>query len=1427
MADYNQNHFSVDPALANRLASIKESIWLRIGTMQSSMNDRERALEAFERVLTVNPSNVRAMTQAGAVLAKKECYPQAVAYLQKAISADSSCGEAWAVLAHCYVMTDDLQKAYQAYQSALCHLPNPRDPNLWYGIGLLYDRYGSLDNALEAFLAVLSISPNFERADEVCFCIGIIFKEQQNFDEALKYFNKVVVAANPPPPLTRADGWYQIGHVNELKRDIPAALQMYKHALAENPKHPKTLQNFGWLEHQHNNNSPEAIRLLKMSTELDASDGQTWYLLGRVYMALREFRQAYDAYQQAVYRDGRNATFWCSIGVLYYQMNQYRDAMDAYSRAIRLNPYVSEVWYDLGTLYESCAQNSDAIDAYRRAAELAPDNTQITQRLQVLETSVNTAHPQQSAQHSSVPQATQQMPPVQMQPDLRHSNQPHHQGINPVLGRPMPSAMQQQQQPHSLGQKLPPHAGLPPTQLPATQQPGHPSVIPPPSAVHATSSLPQRSAHMEMSPIPSIHSQAVNHTQQPTRAGPFSQDTRLPAPPTAAPLSLPQGSNHVSQTLHPQQTTSTLPSQGIGAVPPPQQQQQDSMNSTHQRSMALSSSRLQPLNPMSTGQDHANNRSNSHLGHGSTLQPIHHHHQQQSNHLPQLSTTQPPVPSAAQSTHNPSEQRLQINTNTQTQSHAPVHPASHGVQAAPPLITRSQSQNIPTLNQVPDTARVNQHHVGGALPRIHALPQLKSLPNLPQRDGNHQERLSGPPMSNAASGDQHRQDLHTQSSQYNATGRKIFNHSAEPTKPTSVRPEGEDRAPSYGATPNDTLPGSRPSYNVNQNAGVIPPRNGNPPIREQVTDSNNPHGPTRSMSSRDITQTDARNGQRRMEDDNRMSNDRGRMDMHQQSVHQEREKLPVPDRLQNLSTMQSRQQLNDANRPPASSPNVGGGNNANVRPSLPPLSRNATIGGVTHDEKEGSSIAVGASSLTKFGKAAVRTPVTPSNNTVTPASLPSPLPTRKNSGNGNVLHGARSPRINKSAPIPSFKSVMNPQSVPVQMESVPSPSSLPVLPELSSHSNSIADKTSPREKGAESVNRRASNVPLSSMKSEDKIGNGKLQVSKEDDALLNKSQVGLLRSAPAPVQKEPDRKENEEGSRGGTSKDPEMSVGVKRESSVQDDLGRTAKRPRLHDMNDGKSYSYDGEGKDGKMTIDNTSDGKANDVAKGGGLTTTPKTDIPSFKEIKADLRASSNSQLGDSDNLRKRDNSGRQNETDRGKPHPMGGQVIDLPRLSTPLSKVGGPPQLSGNTPLPSFQRERMNLAASRGGAGSTAVKTSSTDASTPRSTHPFALRSAPVPPLANLNSHASTSRGLAGNGSGKVSQGVTENGSRRSSENKSDGVPTPGSREHVTSDRMANGDVQKGKTALINPEARSASEVNGKEDKQSSRAEIHTTAT
>ncbi|KAJ7771950.1 TPR-like protein [Mycena maculata] len=377
------------PSAIHKLTTANEQTWLLIGRVAEQMGDLEHALSAYENALRHNPMSLSGLTQVAGIARIKENYPKAIEFFQRVLGLQEENGEVWSALGHCYLMQDDLQKAYSAYQQALYLLPNPKeDPKLWYGIGILYDRYGSLDHAEEAFSSVLRMDKDldFDKANEILFRLGIIYKQQGKYEDSLGCFDRIL--RNPPSPLAHADIWFQIGHVYEQQKDHVSAKDAYERVVTDNPSHAKVLQQLGWLYHQDGSsfqNQDLAIQYLTKSLEADPSDAQSWYLLGRAYMAGQKYNKAYEAYQQAVYRDGRNPTFWCSIGVLYFQINQYRDALDAYSRAIRINPYISEVWFDLGSLYESCNnQISDAIDAYARASELDPSNPVISQRLALL-----------------------------------------------------------------------------------------------------------------------------------------------------------------------------------------------------------------------------------------------------------------------------------------------------------------------------------------------------------------------------------------------------------------------------------------------------------------------------------------------------------------------------------------------------------------------------------------------------------------------------------------------------------------------------------------------------------------------------------------------------------------------------------------------------------------------------------------------------------------------------------------------------------------------------------------------------------------------------------------------------------------------------------------------------------------------------------
>jgi glucose repression mediator protein len=371
---------------AHQINAMNETVWLHIGSLAEVLRVPEEAMHAYEKALQANPQSIQAMNSIGLLLKGREVFDKALDFFRTIVHIEPTNGEAWGNLGHCFLMVENLQKAYDAYQQALVNLRDPKDPMLWYGIGILYDRYGSYDYAEEAFSQVMHFAPDFEKANEIYFRLGIIYKQQSKYNQSLDCFKYIV--NSPPGPLTQEDIWFQIGHVHEQQKDFDSAKAAYQRVLDHSPHHAKVLQQLGWLHHQQSNayeTQDRAIGYLEKSVASDNSDAQSWYLLGRCYMSQQKYPKAYEAYQQAVYRDGKNPTFWCSIGVLYYQINQYRDALDAYSRAIRFNPYISEVWYDLGTLYESCNnQTTDALDAYQRAAELDPTNPHIKARLQLL-----------------------------------------------------------------------------------------------------------------------------------------------------------------------------------------------------------------------------------------------------------------------------------------------------------------------------------------------------------------------------------------------------------------------------------------------------------------------------------------------------------------------------------------------------------------------------------------------------------------------------------------------------------------------------------------------------------------------------------------------------------------------------------------------------------------------------------------------------------------------------------------------------------------------------------------------------------------------------------------------------------------------------------------------------------------------------------
>jgi len=206
-------------AMSRQLTQCNEEAWLSLGRIAEMMGDDENTLLSYEKALSHNRMNPNTLYAIGCVYEKQENYTKAVDCYRSLVAIHDQNSEAWGRLGHCYLMINDLTSAHSAYQYAMHNnTMSQKDPNLWFGIGKLYERLGTLDHAEESYEAVLRFEPDFNTAFEVKLKLGIIAKQKGKWDIALERL-KLVLGDCQTNDMS-SDVWTQIGHVYEMRDEV-------------------------------------------------------------------------------------------------------------------------------------------------------------------------------------------------------------------------------------------------------------------------------------------------------------------------------------------------------------------------------------------------------------------------------------------------------------------------------------------------------------------------------------------------------------------------------------------------------------------------------------------------------------------------------------------------------------------------------------------------------------------------------------------------------------------------------------------------------------------------------------------------------------------------------------------------------------------------------------------------------------------------------------------------------------------------------------------------------------------------------------------------------------------------------------------------------------------------------------------------------
>ena len=181
--------------------------------------------------------------------------------------------------------------------------------------------------------------------------LGVLYKENNNFNDAIKSFKKSI-ELNPKHSMA----FYELGVVCEKEKNYDDAIKNYT----------------------------ESLRI-KENTEAFQS-------LGVCYLKKGMLKEAYRNLVKAMLLNPNKYTIYNNIGAVMEKLGNYDSAIKMLEISIKLNPNNSIGFYNLGISFDKKGDFGNAINAYEKAVELGHSKSEeIKKRIKQLKTIIANA----------------------------------------------------------------------------------------------------------------------------------------------------------------------------------------------------------------------------------------------------------------------------------------------------------------------------------------------------------------------------------------------------------------------------------------------------------------------------------------------------------------------------------------------------------------------------------------------------------------------------------------------------------------------------------------------------------------------------------------------------------------------------------------------------------------------------------------------------------------------------------------------------------------------------------------------------------------------------------------------------------------------------------------------------------------------------
>jgi len=391
----------------------------RASVWEEQLGDPERAVEAYDQILMIDPEHEGAMQNLERLYRELEQWFELVEILQNHIETVEQDRRRVQLLndlarvqrAH----VDEPYAAIEAFEES--REIEPEQPDVLFSLAELYERTENWGAAVEAYESLLDVIEHEEDRVDVRYTIGELLEEElRNHVDAEHHYKRALEldpdhgptwealeglyertenweglidlytsAAEDTRDLTQKARYYaRAGSVYDKELDERRrALDFYEKALEEDPRELEAAEPLIEL-YLEEDEWERAVPLIEMvieeyqeAAEVDREALEDRYVqLAQVYEDLQQDEEAIEQYWKAFDLDRNDVEVLLGLGRLLYEQEEYRDAEDILERleqefetALETDELI-ELYYRAGKTKQQFGKLDESIDYFERAIEL-------------------------------------------------------------------------------------------------------------------------------------------------------------------------------------------------------------------------------------------------------------------------------------------------------------------------------------------------------------------------------------------------------------------------------------------------------------------------------------------------------------------------------------------------------------------------------------------------------------------------------------------------------------------------------------------------------------------------------------------------------------------------------------------------------------------------------------------------------------------------------------------------------------------------------------------------------------------------------------------------------------------------------------------------------------------------------------------------